>query len=64
VFSSIRVVKAFAGEDFEERRFELGSREQAETALQARAVKARLSPMVDIIIAIGTCLVRWYGVGL
>jgi subfamily B ATP-binding cassette protein MsbA len=64
VFSSIRLVKAFAREDFEERRFERGSRKQAETALQARAVKAKLSPMVDIIIAGGTCLVLWYGVSL
>jgi subfamily B ATP-binding cassette protein MsbA len=64
VFSSIRVVKAFSREDFEERRFEQGSREQVETALQARAIKARLSPLVDIIIAAGTCLVLWYGARL
>jgi ATP-binding cassette subfamily B protein len=64
VFSSIRVVKAFTREDFEERRFERGSREQAETALRARAVKAKLSPMVDIVIAAGTCLVLWYGARL
>jgi subfamily B ATP-binding cassette protein MsbA len=64
VFSSIRVVKAFAREDFEEKRFEKGSREQAETALQARAIKARLSPIVDVIVAGGTCVVLWYGAGL
>jgi len=64
VFSSIRVVKAFGREDFEEGRFEKSSREQVETALQARAIKARLSPMVDIIIATGTCLVLWYGARL
>jgi ATP-binding cassette, subfamily B, bacterial len=64
VFSSIRVVKAFAREDFEEERFEKGSREQVETALQARAIKARLSPVVDIIVASGTCLVLWYGARL
>jgi subfamily B ATP-binding cassette protein MsbA len=64
VFSSIRVVKAFAREDFEEQRFEKGSREQVRTALQARAVKARLSPMVDIIMAAGTCLILGYGARL
>jgi subfamily B ATP-binding cassette protein MsbA len=64
VFSSIRVVKAFAREDFEEERFEKGSREQVETALQARAIKARLSPLVDVIVASGTCLVLWYGARL
>ena len=64
VFSSIRVVKAFAREDFEQQRFEQQSREQAEMALQARSIKARLSPVVDVIVAIGTCLVLWYGAHL
>jgi ATP-binding cassette, subfamily B, bacterial len=64
VFSSIRVVKAFAREDFEERRFARESREQVETALKAREIKARLSPLVDIILAGGTCLVLWYGARL
>ena len=61
VFSSIRLVKAFAREDFEQQRFEQQSREQAEIALQARSVKARLSPVVDVIVATGTCLVLSYG---
>ncbi len=64
VFSSIRVVKAFAGEDFEERRFERGSREQVEATLEARALKARLSPLIDVIIAAGTGVVLWYGARL
>jgi ATP-binding cassette subfamily B protein len=64
VFSSIKVVKAFAREDFEQQRFERESREQAEMALHARSVKARLSPVVDVIVAIGTCLVLWYGARL
>jgi len=64
VLTSIRVVKAFAREDFEERRFENGSREQVAAALQARAIKAKLSPLVDIIVATGTCMVLWYGARL
>jgi subfamily B ATP-binding cassette protein MsbA len=64
VFSSIRVVKAFAREEFEERRFERGSRAQVEATLEARAIKARLSPLIDIIVAGGTCVVLWYGAGL
>jgi subfamily B ATP-binding cassette protein MsbA len=64
VFSAIRVVKAFAREDFEEQRFEKGSREQVETALKARAIKARLSPLVDLVLAAGTCLILWYGARL
>jgi ATP-binding cassette, subfamily B, bacterial len=64
VFSSIRVVKAFAREDYEERRFERQSLDNVETALVARAVKMKLSPAVDIIVATGTCLMLAYGARL
>src|SRR5437879_1633113 len=64
VLSSIRVVKAFAREDYEQRRFEQESRESVEKALQARNIKAKLPPIVEIIVACGTCLVLWYGARL
>jgi ATP-binding cassette subfamily B protein len=62
--SSMRVVKAFARERYEERRLEKESLESVQIVLRARAIKARLSPAVDIIVAAGTCLVLWYGVRL
>jgi subfamily B ATP-binding cassette protein MsbA len=61
VFSSIRVVKAFAREDYEERRFERQSLDNVETALRARGMKMMLAPVVDIVVAIGTCLMLGYG---
>lgn len=61
VLSSIRVVKAFAREDYERRRLEQESLESVEIGLQARGLKAKLSPLVDIIVAVGTCLVLWFG---
>jgi ATP-binding cassette subfamily B protein len=64
VLSSIRVVKAFAREDYEQERFERKSRESVEMALQARSLKAKLAPLVEIIVAAGTCLVLWYGARL
>ena len=64
VFSSIRVVKAFSREDYEQQRFEEQSLENVETALHARSVKAKLSPMVDVLAAVGTCLVLGYGARL
>ena len=64
VFSSIRVVKAFSREDYEQRRFEEQSLENVETALQARSLKARLSPIVEVLAAVGTCLVLAYGARL
>jgi subfamily B ATP-binding cassette protein MsbA len=55
------VVKAFAREDFEQRRLEEQSLEGVEMALQARSIKAKLTPLVEIIVAFGTCLVLWFG---
>jgi len=62
--ASVRVVKAFAQEDFEERRLARESREMVDLSLRARSLKARLAPQVDVLVAIGTCLVLWYGVRL
>jgi subfamily B ATP-binding cassette protein MsbA len=62
--SSARVVKAFAREDFEEERLDRESQASVDLSLQARSVKARLSPLVDILVAVGTCLVLWFGVRL
>lgn len=59
VLGSIRVVQAFAREDYEEKRFEAESLANVEAGMQARGLKARLAPMVGIIVAIGTCLVLW-----
>ncbi len=64
VLSSMRVVKAFAREDYEQKRFEQESLESVETALKARSLKAKLTPIVEIIMAAGTCLVIWYGAQL
>src|SRR5437016_4049801 len=64
VLSSIRVVKAFAREDYEQKRFERESRESVEKALRARNFKAKLPPLVETIVAAGTCLVLWYGARL
>jgi ATP-binding cassette subfamily B protein len=64
VLTSIRVVKAFAREDYEQRRLEEESLEGVEIALRARGLKAKLAPIVEVIVAIGTALVLWFGAGL
>ncbi len=61
VLTSIRVVKAFAREDYEQHRLEEESLESVEIALHARGLKAKLSPLVEIIVAIGTSMVLWFG---
>ncbi|HMF57669.1 MAG TPA: ABC transporter ATP-binding protein [Pyrinomonadaceae bacterium] len=64
VLSSIRVVKAFTREDYEQRRFEQESMESVGIALRARNLKAMLPPIVEIVVALGTCFVIWYGTRL
>ena len=64
VLTSIRVVKAFAREDYEQQRFDSESLANVDAGLEARNLKARLSPVVEVIVAIGTCLVLWYGARL
>src|SRR2546423_2393389 len=64
VLSSIRVVQAFTREDYEQRRFEQESIESVGIALRARNLKAMLPPIVEIVVALGTCLVIWYGTRL
>ena len=61
VLTSIRVVKAFAREDYEQHRLEEQSLEGVELALRARGLKARLTPLVEIIVAVGTAMVLWFG---
>jgi ATP-binding cassette subfamily B protein len=64
VLTSIRVVKAFAREDYEQKRFDSESLANVEAGLQARSLKAKLAPVVEVIVAIGTCLVLGYGARL
>ena len=61
VLTSIRVVKAFAREEYEQQRLEEESLESVEIALRARGLKAKLSPLVEIIVAVGTSMVLWFG---
>jgi subfamily B ATP-binding cassette protein MsbA len=61
VFSAVRVVRAFAREDYEQRRYEVESMESVGIAMRARGLKAKLSPIVEMIVACGTCMVLWFG---
>jgi len=64
VLSSIHVVQAFARENYEDRRFDWESRQNVEAGLAARSTKAKLSPIVEVVVALGTCLVLGYGARL
>jgi ATP-binding cassette subfamily B protein len=64
VFSSIRVVKAFAQEKYEKQRFRQVSLETVGLALRARALKAGLSPGIRVMTALATAAMMWYGARL
>jgi subfamily B ATP-binding cassette protein MsbA len=64
VLTSIQVVQAFAREEYEDRRFDWESRQNVAAGLRARSMKAKLSPMVDVLVAVGTCLVLGFGARL
>jgi len=58
------VIQAFAQGDLEERKLAERSEQSVVAALQARRIKALLSPVMDVVAAIGTALVLWYGASL
>ena len=63
--ASVRVVKAFAQRGLRGGAVWISRARRAwHSSLRARSIKARLPPLVDIIVAIGTCLVLWFGVRL
>ena len=62
--ASVRIVKAFARGEWEEGRLDEHSQASVALAIAARSIKARLPPLVDLIVAVGTCLVLWFGARL
>jgi ATP-binding cassette, subfamily B, bacterial len=61
VLSSIRVVKAFAREEYEQQRLADESLQSIAIGLRARRLKVRLPSAVDLMVAAGTSLVLWFG---
>ena len=61
---SMRVIKAFGRQDLEQEELSEVSKATVEAALRARKVKALLSPLVSIIVALCTAFVLWRSAGL
>ena len=61
---SMRVVKAFGRQDLAERELAEVSRATADASLKARRVKALLSPIVAVTVAVCTAIVLWRGSAL
>ncbi len=61
---SIRVTKAFGREDLADEELGVVSRASVEAALKARRIKALLSPIVTVAVAICAAIVLWRGSAL
>jgi subfamily B ATP-binding cassette protein MsbA len=61
VLSSMRVVQAYTREDYEQRRFERENQQRVVAGIQASTLRSALAPLADLLVAIGTVLVLWYG---
>jgi len=62
--SSIRITKAFGGQDLEVAHLEAASHASVAAALRARSVKSLMSPIVSVVVAFCTAVVLWKGTSL
>jgi ATP-binding cassette subfamily B protein len=58
---AVRLVQGFAQEDFEEERFDYENRATMTANLDAALLQARFSPLVNLLIALGSAGVIFYG---
>lgn len=59
--AGIRVVRAFAREDFERRRFKSENDKYFKTTLASVRVRAFFIPLIAFLIGLGTIVIFWYG---
>jgi ATP-binding cassette, subfamily B, bacterial len=60
--SAISVVKGFAREAYEEDRFARQNSSSAEAGVVSTRMAAQMDRVVQVLLAVGTCIVLWYGV--
>lgn len=60
--SAISVVKGFAREAYEEGRFSRQNSSSAEAGVVSTRMAAQMDRVVQLMLAVGTCIVLWYGV--
>jgi len=59
--TGIRVVKAFAQEDFERKKFASKNDKYFQTTLASAKIRALYMPLVGFLIGLGTIIIFWYG---
>lgn len=60
--SAIKVVQAFTRENYEDSRFSDKESASLKAGIKSKRLEAHLSRLVEVVLAIGTCLVLWFGV--
>lgn len=60
-FAAVRLVQAFSREAYEDERFQRQNEESLAASLEATSLQAQLTPVVDILVALGTCLIVFAG---
>jgi ATP-binding cassette, subfamily B, bacterial len=60
-FAAMRLVQAFTREDYEEERFRRQNEESLSANLETTTLQAQFAPLVDILVALGTCLIIFAG---
>ncbi len=63
-FSGIRLVKASAAEDYERGRFHSMTARYFRTFLRTERVRALAAPVTEMVAALGTIVILWYGTRL
>jgi ATP-binding cassette, subfamily B, bacterial len=59
--TAIRVVQAYTTEERHEQRFQEHNAERLAAGLDAVGLQSKLSPAIDVVTALGTALVLWFG---
>jgi ATP-binding cassette, subfamily B, bacterial len=61
--SAVTVVKGFAREAYEESRFAKQNDSSLQAGLVATRLEGHMDRLVQVILALGACIVLWYGIG-
>jgi ATP-binding cassette, subfamily B, multidrug efflux pump len=59
--SGVRVIRAFARTDYEEKRFEIKNKEYADNAIKVGRVSALLNPLTNLVMNFGIGAIIWFG---
>jgi subfamily B ATP-binding cassette protein MsbA len=60
-FAAVRLVQAFGREEYEDRRFRQQNEASLSASLQSNTLQAQFTPLVELVVALGTALIAFAG---